>query len=248
MKLNAVIIDDEIDAREVLNATITNFCENVTVVGEASGVVEGLKLLSSVKPDILFLDIQMQDGTGFDLLDALLPLDFKVIFVTAYDKYAIQAFKYSALDYVLKPVSPMNLMGAVKKYVDAKNYFESYEKQINLLKVSMQGNMQKIAVPTSDGVKFLKIDNIIHCKSDGSYTLFHLLSEKPLLVTRTLKEYAEILPDQIFFRIHKSHLVNINYVEQYVNRDGAMVVMENSDQLPIARNRKDEFLKVLNIK
>jgi len=248
MSLKAVVIDDEQDAREVLVQTIEEFCSNVTVLGQANGVVDGVKLLKTGSPDIVFLDIQMLDGTGFDLLDLVSPFNFKVIFVTAYDKYAIKAFQYSALDYILKPLSPLNLVNAINKYKEEKAVFSEFEHQIELLKSNINGKVQKIAVPTSDGVKFLKIDEIIHCKSDGCYTVFYLEGIKELTVTRTLKEYADILPEDVFYRIHKSHLINVNYIEQYVNRDGGMVIMENNNSLPIARNRKDEFLKVINLK
>lgn len=248
MNLKAVIIDDEQDAREVLAQTINEFCDNVDIIGEAKGVAEGVKTLKTVTPDIVFLDIQMQDGTGFDLLDLISPFNFKVIFVTAYDKFAIKAFQYSALDYILKPLSPLNLVNAINKYKEEKAVFSEFEHQIELLKSNINGIVHKIAVPTSDGVKFLKIDEIIHCKSDGCYTVFYLEGKKELTVTRTLKEYADILPEDVFYRIHKSHLINVNYIEQYVNRDGGMVVMENNNSLPIARNRKEDFLKVLNLR
>ncbi len=248
MSLKAVIIDDEKDAVEVLKNTISEFAENVEVIGQAFGVAEGAKLLKTVTPDILFLDIQMQDGSGFDLLDLISPFSFKVIFVTAYDKYAVKAFKYSALDYLLKPIGPLNLVNAIKKHVFEKERFNEFQMQIDLLKANSINKVSKIAVPTSDGVKFIKTENIIHCQSDGCYTIFNLTDSRELTVTRTLKEYAELLSDTIFHRIHKSHLINLNYVEQYVNRDGGLVIMENHKTLPISRNRKDDFLKKLNLK
>ncbi len=243
-KIEALIVDDEYDGRIALSHMLEKYCPNVKVVGLAEGVSDAYALISNLHPQLVFLDIRMDDGTAFDLLKKFTSINFNIIFVTAYDEYALEAIRFSALDYLLKPVNPTLLVDAVQK-VSATARIDKLEQQLMLL-LQDKNKREKIALPTSDGLLFIRIAEILRCESDGSYTRFVLLSGKSILVTRTMKEFEMMLPESDFFRIHKSHLINTNFIKQYVNHDGAYVVMENNDSVPIARNRKDTFLRRLN--
>lgn len=242
--IRSLIVDDEHDGRVAVRNMLEKYCNNVQVVDEADGVDDAFLKIKQHAPDLIFLDIKMDDGTAFDLLKKIANISFKVIFVTAYDEYAIEAIKYSALDYILKPIRPALLVEAVEK-LQKTSRIDKLEQQIELLLQEKQ-QREKIALPTSDGLLFVKVVDIMRCESDSSYTNFVLTSGKKILVTRTMKEFEELLPADMFYRVHKSHLINMKHIGQYVTRDGASIIMENGDCIPIARNRKDDFLKVLN--
>lgn len=242
--ITSLIIDDEHDGRVAVRNMLEKYCTNVQILDEADGVEDGFLKIKQHSPDLVFLDIKMDDGTAFDLLRKFNQIDFRIIFVTAYDEYAIEAIKYSALDYILKPIRPALLVEAVEKMQETSRV-NRLEQQIELL-LQEKAKREKIALPTSDGLLFVKVIDILRCESDSSYTNFVLANGKKILVTRTMKEFEEMLPVDLFYRVHKSHLINIKYIDQYVTRDGASVIMGNGDCVPIARNRKDEFLKVLN--
>lgn len=242
--IRSIIVDDEPDGRDALNNQLAKYCPNIIVVETANGVADAYNKISSLKPSLVFLDIRMDDGTAFDLLQKFEHVNFKVIFITAYDEYAIEAIRYSALDYLLKPVRPSLLIEAVEKAAKTTR-IEKLEEQVGIL-LQQSNKRDKIALPTADGLIFVKISDIMRCESDGSYTRFLLINDKILFVSRSLKEFEELLPSSSFFRTHKSHLINTNYIAQYINRDGGVVVMENGDQIPIARNRKDDSIESLN--
>jgi two-component system, LytTR family, response regulator len=242
--IRSLIIDDEPDGRNALQSQLARYCPQVTVVGMAEGVADAYEKINDLDPELLFLDIKMDDGTAFDLLQKFTQIRFKIIFVTAFDEYAIEAIRYSALDYLLKPVRPTLLIEAVEKMAKS-NRIEKLEEQVGIL-LQQSARREKIALPTTDGLIFVKITDVLRCESDGSYTRFVLHSGKMHMVSRTLKEFEELLPATVFFRAHKSHLINTNYIAQYINRDGGMVVMDNGDQVPLARNRKDDFMLALN--
>lgn len=242
--IEALIVDDEYDAREGLRGMVEKYCPTVRIIGQADGVEAAYSKIIEHKPKLVFLDIRMDDGTAFDLLRKFSSINFRIIFVTAYDEYAIDAIKYSALDYLLKPIRPSLLIEAIGK-LEETNRIEKLEEQVQLLLMD-KNRRDKLALPTSDGLLFVKISEILRCESDSSYTHFKMADGRNILVTRTMKEYESLLPDAVFFRAHKSHLVNINYISQYVNRDGTYIIMDNGDSVPIARNRKDDFLKLLN--
>lgn len=239
----AVIIDDEKNGRITLHNFLKKYCEQVHVVAEADGVKSGVEQVSKYSPDVVFLDVQMQDGTGFDLLEQIPEINFRVIFVTAYDKYAIQAFKYSAMDYLLKPIHPDRLVEAVNK-LDKDPGFLELHKKLEVL-ISNKNSVEKIALPASDGVRLVRIKDMVRCVSDSNYTTIYLHSGEEVIVTKTLKEYEEILSPLNFYRVHKSHLININYVERYIQGEGGYVVMEDGSEVEVSRRRKEEFLAVL---
>jgi two-component system LytT family response regulator len=234
----ALIIDDEKHARENLLGLLEKHCPTVDVAGIGTGVQEGLALIEKIKPELVFLDVEMQDGTGFDLLKKLGNIAFKVIFVTAHNHFALQAIKWSALDFLQKPVDEEELIAAVARF--KKN--DRQNDQIELL-LQERPKREKIALPTSDGLIFVKVKEIVRLEADGCYTHFHTRDKQSIMVSRTMKEYVEMLPAETFFRVHKSHYINLEYLQKYSNRDGGTAILETGDHVPISRNSKDEFVK-----
>lgn len=241
--LKAIIIDDEHKSRESLQILIQDFCEGVEVCMLCQNVSEGIAAIDEYKPDVVFLDIQMQRETGFDLLNRLDKIDFELIFTTAHSEYAIKAFKFSAIDYLLKPIDLTDLQAALEKVRKKKNYgiSERLEQLIHNLK-PVSSQKFKLALPTSDGLVFVKIDEIVYCEAEGNYTQIHLTNGTKHLVSRTLKEYDDMLTEQDFFRIHNSYLINLNMIKNYVRGEGGYVVMTNGKSLDVSRRKKESFL------
>lgn len=240
--IRAVIIDDEHDSRETIFNILKNYCKNIDVVGQANGVNSGLTMVKKTNPDVVFLDIQMPDGTGFDLLEKIPNVNFKVIFITAYDQYALKAIKFSALDYILKPVDPQQLIDAVSKIRIDQMDIEDMNKKINILLRNRTG-FERITLPTSDGFKFVDIKDIVRCEADNNYTGFYLNNGEKALVTRTLKEYEDTLSGMDFIRVHQSHIVNLKYIDRYIKGDGGTIVMVDGSEVEVSRRRKEEFLR-----
>ena len=240
--IRAIIIDDELESRNAILNILNDFCDNVTVVGEGESVVQGVKIISKEKPDVIFLDIQMPDGTGFDLLEKTKGLKFKVIFVTAYDQFALKAIKFSALDYILKPVDPQQLIESVNKIKEPSYDVDTVTHKIQTLLRNKNG-FERITLPTFEGYRFINIKDIVRCEADNNYTNFFLNSGEKILVTKTLKEYDETLSGLDFVRVHQSHLVNIKFVDRYIKGDGGTIVMADGSEVYVSRRRKEEFLK-----
>lgn len=242
MGKSAIIVDDEITSVEALRNLLERYCPEVKVIGHALGVKASLKLIGEHDPEILFLDIEMKDGTGFDLLEQLPARPgFQVIFVTAYDHYAIKAFRFCALDYLLKPVDPDLLSDAVRKAIKASDQ-NLYDK-IKILQNNRNGQ-HKIILPSKDEFFVADVHKIIRCEATGNYTIFYLKDKQPQLVSRTLKEFDELLGGMKFLRVHKSHLINLEFVERYLPRD-SQVIMKDGSRVEISRRRKDIFLSYL---
>jgi len=240
--IRAIIIDDEQESRNTLQNMLDSFCENVLVEGKADCVEKGLELIQRVKPELVFLDIHMPDGTGFDLLQKFEEVDFRVIFVTAFDQYALKAIKFSAIDYLLKPIEPQQLIDAVEKVKEEKSDYGLISKQISTLFRNKNG-FERITLPTFEGLRFIVLKDIIRCEADNNYTNFYLSSGEKVLVTRTLKEYDETLSGLDFIRVHQSHLVNSKYIERYIKGEGGSVIMTDGSHVEVSRRRKEEFLK-----
>lgn len=241
--IRTIIIDDEERGRRTLKTQIGKYCPELEIVGEANGVQSGLEIIRHEKPDAVFLDIQMQDGTGFDLLEQIPHVNFAIIFATAYDQYAVQAFKFSATDYLLKPIDPDQLIKAVAKLQSELNS-HNLSKKLEAL-FSNKNNFEKIALPTFDGIILVKIKEIIRCQSESNYTTLFLPQGCKIVVTKTLKDFDEMLTPLGFFRIHQSHLINMAFVNKYIKGDGGSVKMEDGTVLEVARRRKDTFLDLL---
>ncbi len=247
--LKAIIIDDELKSRESLRILVEDFCDGVTVSASCQNVNEGIEAIEKFKPDVIFLDIQMQRETGFDLLTRIKDINFEVIFTTAYSEYAIKAFKFSAIDYLLKPIDIEELKAALVK-VEKKvnnNISGRLKQMMDNLKGGSVENF-KLALPTSDGLLFIKVNDIVYCEASSNYTQIYMHDGKKHLVSRTLKEYEDMLGENNFFRIHHSYLINLNLVKKYVRGDGGYVVMNNDTSLDVSKRKKEAFLDRIGYK
>jgi len=245
--VRAIIIDDEKASRDTLAGLLNRYCKNVDIIAQADGYVNGIECLKKLTPDVLFLDIQMPDGSGFKLLEDLPEIKFDVIFTTAYDQYAIKAIKYSALDYLLKPVLPDDLIDAVEKASGKQNKNETNDNvKVLISNVSNQNEPKKIVLSTAEKMHVIDIDDIIRCESDDYYTKFFFTDKKTLLISKTLKEHEEILGDKYFMRPHKSHLVNLKYIKSYSKIDGGYIIMSDDSKIPVSRRKKEKVLDILS--
>lgn len=245
--LRTLIIDDEPHVRETLHSLLQKFCPQVKVVGEAGSVASGVREIKEKLPDLVLLDIKMDDGTGFDLLNRFEHIGFKIIFVTAWEKYAIQAFGFSAVDYLLKPVNPEKLAEAVKRA--DQQVQGTFNIQLNTLKenlASPDNPNHKIILKTSDNVYLVNVQDIIHCASDSNYTLFALTDGEKVMVSRLLKDYDEMLSRSGFFRVHRSHLINLNHIKRFEKQDGGSVVMSNGDKIPASSRGRERLMELFD--
>lgn len=241
--MNAIIVDDEEKSRNTLRNFLARYCPDIHLIDEADGVETGFAAVRKHQPDAVFLDVEMKDGTGFDLLNLLKPVNFKVIFITAFNSYALKAFDFSAVDYLLKPLDPARLVEAVNKLKNnTQNDF--INKKLEAL-LENKKSLEKIALPESDGLVMIKIKDIIRCESESNYTRFYLRDGKTHLSTRTLKDYDEMFSGLNFCRIHKSHLINTDFVSRYIKGEGGSIVMDDNTELEVARRRKDDLLLML---
>ncbi len=242
--IKAIIIDDEIRARTLLQKMLAEYCPEVEVVSECEDLPNGVKSIRKLKPDLVFLDIEMPGHSGLELLEFFDEddTDFAIIFITAYNQYAIQAFKLSAVDYLLKPVAPNDLENAIERY---KRRGAKDKTSLNQLRETLkQTNVQKIAVPEGNSIKFIELDTIMYFKADSSYTEIFFTDNTKLIISRTLKNIEEALHDNPnFLRSHKSYLVNMKYVTDYVKSDGGYIIMRDKYELPITQERVDELLE-----
>ena len=243
--IKAVIIDDEKNALDVLDMQLNQFCRDVQIVAKCDSAEKGIAAIKKNNPDLVFLDIEMPHKNGFDVLKETSQFSYDVIFTTAYDQFAIKAFKYSALDYLLKPIDIVELQQAVEKAKNKKGNFNLDEK-IKTLFSQLQPSAirtSKIALPVGDGMQFMDPDEIIRCESDSNYTHIFLANGQKITMAKTLKEVEENINGSPFFRIHQSHLVNMNHVGKYIKGDGAYVIMRDGTQIAISRNKKEAFME-----
>lgn len=243
--LTAVLIDDEDAARTVIRTFLTEFRPHVKIIGEASSVQEGKEVIAQLNPDIVFLDIQMPDGTGFDLLEDIENLSSKIIFTTAFDDFALKAFEFQAIDYLLKPIDPLQLERAVDK-VKTLHEQQLYNLRLTqMLEMIQEKTINKLSISTAEGWIFLKLEDIVRLSSSGGYTTFFMEAGEKHMVARTIKDYEALLPEEQFFRVHQSHIVNIQYVKKVLKEDGGMVQMEDQAKIPISRRKKDAFIALM---
>ncbi len=243
--LKVVVIDDEQGARKTIEGIITQYCKGAEVVGVADGVAAGCEAIEQHQPDVVLLDIKMKDGTGFDLLDRLSKINFKLIFITAYEEYAIKAFRFSALDYLLKPVNIDELVYAVQ-HVETILQAEEFQRKLDVFinNYGAEGE-RKIVLKTAEAMHVVKVNDVVRCEAEGNYTNFYFVDGKRLIVSGILKEYEELLGDDHFFRSHQSHLININHLERFEKRDGGFIILKNDHIVPVAFRRKDSLMKVI---
>jgi len=246
MKIRSVILDDEQHCIDTLQWQLEKYIPEVEIINKFSSPIAALKVLKSQPIDLLFLDIEMPEMNGFELLQQLANVNFGIIFTTAYDEFAVKAFKASAIDYLLKPIDKEDLILAVSKVKDARNVFIQPEQMDILYKAITNKHplKERIAVPTQEGLHFVKIKEIMYCISDSNYTNIHLNNKKKILVCRTLKEIEEMLIDSGFLRIHNSHLINLQKIEKYVRGDGGYVIMDDQTPLSVSRSRKEVLLTI----
>ena len=244
--MKTVIIDDEKPAREYLNSLIKKyFNDQINVIGEADSVSAGIEILSKLEVDLVFLDINLFDGSGFNILEEIKQINFQVIFITAYNDYAIRAFRVNALDYILKPINIDDLRSAIQKA--KQNFNEGQNKTIieALVNLQLEQKNRRIAIHENDGIRFVNISQIVRCKSDNNYTEIYLADGEKIISSKTLKDYCMMLEDQGFFRIHQSHLVRLSYIKKILKRDGVQVELENGDILDVSRRKKEALSQKL---
>ncbi len=244
--LSAILVDDMPQAIQVLQNDLESLFDDIEIIGVADSVVSAAKLLKQKSPDLLFLDIMLGDGTGFDLLEILPQLKSKIIFVTAYEEHAIKAFRFAAIDYLLKPLNPQDLKAAVDR---ARQQLSFTNESIDILKETIRNPdhlPQRISLHTLEKIVIVEIADIVRCESDGNNTLFVLQSGEKIFVTKTLKQFETLFNDHDFVRTHRSHLIQMKYIQEYVRKDGGFLKLKNGDEIPIAIRKKAEIMQVLD--
>ena len=244
--LKAILVDDELSSLQNLKQKLVEFCPDVKVIAACQKPEEAIFLIRHHRPDVLFLDIEMPRINGFRMLEELNDIHTEIIFTTAYNHYAIDAIRISAFDYLIKPISVEDLQNAVNRLMIQHN--KQVQEKLNVLRKSLQENKSqedKIAIPTSDGMDFINIKNIVRIESSSNYSKLYFMNGHTLLVTRLLKDFEEMLLPYRFYRVHHSHLINLSQIKKYIRGEGGQVVMQNGDVIDVARRKKDEFLKLI---
>lgn len=246
--LNILIVDDEKKVRKTLSKMLALYCPNTKIVGEADGVEQAVDMIKKLKPNLVLLDINLSnDKTGFDILKEIKQIDFKLIFITAHDEYALKAIKYSALDYLLKPIDPLELTDAIQKAEQSISK-KDLDVAMDAFIANFQGasNTKKIVLKTQDNIYVHNINDIVHCEAEKNYTTFNFINGTKLVVSKTLKEYEQLLTEYGFFRVHHSHLINMFHFERFEKKEGGSVIMKNEQKIPVSFRKRDEFLQFLS--
>jgi len=243
--MRAIIVDDEPANIENLRALLQRYCPQVTIIGSATNNSDAAALINQHQPDLLFLDIQLKDDSGFNLLKLVPEKSFEVIFVTAFDNYGIQAIKFAALDYLLKPVDIDELTTAVKKAEKSRD--KQHNRQLDILLSHVKNDKQplKIALPQQKEIRYVALNDIIRCEADNTYTFFYLNNGDRILISRSIKEYTDLLEPNGFIRTHQSHLVNVTFIKSWLKEDGGMLLLNNGDKIPVSRPNRDKLRLVL---
>ena len=242
--LKTVIVDDEQDAVDFIESIAKEYCPNIEIVGRAHSAIEGIEVINKEKPDLVFLDVEMPHGSGFDLLAGFPEKDFDVIFITAFNHYAIRAIKFSAVDYILKPININEFIEAVKRVQKSRKEKSPRNINFNALFENLKtAQPSKLAIPTSSGMEYLVTNDIIRIEADRSYSWFYMDGGDKFLVSRNLKEYQELLSDRSFFRTHNSHLINLEHVKKYIRHEGGYIEMTDGSNVPTSRGKKHLFLE-----
>lgn len=246
--IRAIIVDDELNARENLSFLLSEHCNGVNIVAMTENVSDAVQAIKSEKPDLIFLDIEIGEGSGFDVLERISGLKTEVIFTTAFNQYAIKAFKFSAIDYLLKPIDINDLRDSVERAeqrIKQNQISRSLDSLMNNLSENNR-KLKKIGLPVQGGIQYFPLEEIIRLQSQSNYTTFYLTSNRELLISKTLKEYDELLSDQGFVRVHQSHLINVDHISQYQKSDGGYVILTDGSNVPLSKNYKDNFLSAIN--
>ncbi len=246
MKRKVLIIDDENPTRELIRKMLESFDLNLDIYTDAENVQSGIEAIERIKPDIVLLDIQMPDGNGFDVLKSVSHKQFEIIFITAFQEFAVQAIKFSALDYILKPIDAEELRSAVTNALQLLSH-KKEDQQLQALQNNIQPHLKrKLVLKTQESIFVVEIDDIVHCEADKNYTFFYLNDGKKILVSKTLKDYDTLLSGLQFFRVHQSHLINLNCVERYDKHDGGSVILKDGTAIPLSPAKKEQFFKSLD--
>ena len=243
--VKAVLIDDELDSLETLSHEISIYCKEIEILKLCLTPEEGLEAILSLRPDLVFLDIEMPGMNGFSLLKRLDHVDFDIIFVTAYDRYAVNAFEFNAVDYLLKPILKTKLVDAVQKVLDKRTVrldSDHLDALINNVSLQVNNHIRNIALPTAEGFDFVAIDDIMYVKAESNYCWVMLSTNQKYLLSRTLKDISSIVRGPQFFRTHQSYLININFASRYVRGQGGYILLSDGTQIPVSRSRKDELI------
>ena len=245
--IRTIIIDDEAHVRETLTQLVKIFCPQVQLVGEAFSVESGAKAICELHPQLVLLDIRMGDGSAFDLLKKFETIDFKIIFITAYEKYAVQAFRFAAIDFLLKPVNPEDLADAVKR---AESIIQQQlNTQLQVLEENMKNDIRqkkKIVLKTMENIYLVSLQDIAYLESDRSYTTFHTLNHDRIVISKPLKDFDELLCDDGFYRVHKSYLINMMHIQRFEKQEGGSIVLTNDHKIPVASRKRDELLELFD--
>ena len=246
MNIKAFLVDDEPKSIAILASKIERFCPNITIVGTSQLPLEAISMIEELEPDLVFLDIQMPEISGFELLSRFEKPFFEVIFATAYDHHAIEAINHSAIGYVLKPFDNEDLMKAAKRAEENINNKNALSKNLQLLENLQLSKFRndKIMIPNRDGILFVSIQDIIHCEGVEGYTQIHLKNEKPILSSQSIGNVLKLLPEDMFFQCHKSHVINLQFIQKYLNE--GYIIMENANRVPLSRSRRDLFFDILS--
>ncbi|MFN8326637.1 MAG: LytTR family DNA-binding domain-containing protein [Flavobacteriaceae bacterium] len=248
--ITAILIDDDDNLRNGMKALLEKIAPEIQIIGDADSVETGVPLMKKTQPQVVFLDIHLGDGSGFDLLEEVsksTKINSQIVFITAHEQYAIKAFRFSALDFLLKPVDPDELGKVIEKVKTVVHKNDSVG-HIDLLLENIRkkvDNFKRIALSNADGVHLFEISDIIRCESLDNYTKFFIKNSKPILISKTLKEYEELLAEHGFERIHQSHLINLNYLKSYIKKDGGYVIMADETHLPISHRKKERLQEIL---
>ena len=245
-RIRAIVVDDEEGGRNFLKNMLTTFCPQVEIVTMADGIQSGLEAIKAHQPDLVFLDIQMPGGTSFQLLEQLEKINFSIIFTTAYDDYAIKAFRFSAIDYLLKPVQPELLVQAVQKVAESHYELQLNQKLQTFIENSQTSKVQdkKVVLHSASGFQIASLNTIVRCRAEGNYTRVFFNDGSKFLACKYLKEFEEMLGKDDFFRSHQSHLVNLNYVKGYQRSRGGEIELQDGSTVDLARSKKQEFLRL----
>jgi two-component system LytT family response regulator len=239
--IQAIIVDDEDNSLEALAILLQKYCPDVQVIGSAQTVASAIELIDNLKPELVFLDIALPDGQGFEVLEEVEYSGFEVIFTTAYDQYALKAFDFSALDYLLKPISAEKLQQAVERFEKIRKE-ESFGDRISVLKDSLNNLNERIILSSMDGFDVYKIADIVRCEANGSYTTFYIKGGQRIITSKTLNNFERLLADLCFVRVHSKHLINLEYVKKYISGRGGYIVFEDGTQVDVSERKKKEFI------
>lgn len=244
--ISAIIVEDESKSIAALKNLLGVHCSHVDVIGTASNVKEAIHIIDKLKPDLVFLDIELPDGDGFEVMEKVSHKLFEIIFITAYDQYAVKAFELSALHYILKPINYQELKEAVERFGNRNKSEDIFDQKFSVLKNNLIGNSNKIILPDTSGLQIIDIDDIIRCEADHNYTVCYLVDNNKLTISKSLNKFEAILEDAFFCRVHNKHLVNLKYIIKYNKGSGGSIIMNDGTELNVSKGRKNEFLEKLS--